>query len=173
VEEEKLTKLGIQDLDIVPLEDKPEKGTFGTEEKDEEYEIIVGWFKRFAWPTRRERGTKTFMIHKDSELVGFFTIAYGQLKFPESKVDSQVLILAQFYVCKTWRSRGIGKVVIGLITGVALKANDLIACRGVIAHSNPNPDTVRFYANNGFINLGKREDSTETMWLPIEAIPEM
>ncbi len=125
----------------------------------------------------------TYVADDDGEIVGYFTIAGGHLRFDELPADlwadrprypAPIMRLARLAVDTRHCGQGIGKALVGYALRLALRQRDLLGCIGVLVDALP--ERASFYEGLEFMNvdllLGRTREPahTVTMFLPIEEI---
>jgi predicted N-acetyltransferase YhbS len=125
----------------------------------------------------------TYVAIEDGRVMGFATVAPGQLEVEElpavmrkklPQYPLPILRLARLAVDRSAQSLGLGKHLLRFVFQIAAKMADEYGCAGVVVDAKP--DVVDFYAKYGFIPFAALEGEsdarplTTTMFLAMRAI---
>jgi len=129
-----------------------------TEEFDSGEPEIDDWLRDHALQAHRGGFARTFVIHEDGRVFGFYTLASGAIRPEEapervirggSRQDVPVVILARLATDVSVRARGYGD---GLVRDALLRiaaAGDMVGIRAVLVHLK-RPELESYYRRFDF-----------------------
>ncbi|MEP6973390.1 MAG: GNAT family N-acetyltransferase [Actinomycetota bacterium] len=136
-----------------PIAAQHETGSFDSGEPE-----IDSWFREHALQAHRGGFSRTFVIHQQQRVFGFYTLSAGSVRPEEatarvaaggSRHDVPVVTLARLAVDVSRQGHGYGK---GLVQDALLRiaaAADTIGIRAVLVHLK-HPELTAFYATFDF-----------------------
>jgi GNAT superfamily N-acetyltransferase len=110
----------------------------------------------------------TYVAMEDSRVLGFATIAPGQLDIDDipsaarkkmPRYPLPILRLARLAVDRSAQSQGLGTQLLRFVCRLAGKMADDYGCAGIIVDAKP--DAVSFYAKHGFVPYDALEGQSE------------
>ena len=117
---------------------------------------------------QKERLGITYLIHLDSELVGFVTISMSEVRTKSMDFNETLKIrpenypalqIGQLAIDKKYQGQGYGKKIIQWCMSQALEYSEEIGCRLLVL--NAIPSSVDFYKKNNFKQLKRQEKRRE------------
>jgi GNAT superfamily N-acetyltransferase len=150
-------------------------------------EALDRFFRQYAGQNQfRHYLGVTYVAVETDRIAGFVTVAPRHIDvedLPERarqrlpRYPVPVLGLARLAVDKSFRSRGVGSMLLRFVLSLSGKLADDGACAGVVVDAKPGGSGARdFYARLGFVTFDTLEGESEArprptaMWLPIQAI---
>lgn len=121
-------------------------------------ESLNGWLRRFALVNQKSDAARTYVVHRDAPVVGYYSLTAGSVR-PEAaparvakglaKHQVGVILLARLAVDRREQGRGLGKALLkdALIRSAA--AADTIGARAVLVHA-VDESARRFYERFDF-----------------------
>ena len=116
------------------------------------------YLKRFAYSDSRSSSSRTYVVLRDLEVVGYYTVAPGSVTLEEapSRVAKglarhpiPIILLARLGVDKTTQGSGLGKALLRDALLRIAQAADSIGGRAVLVHAKNDPAKA-FYERFGF-----------------------
>lgn len=115
------------------------------------------WLQRRAIPNQESGASKTFIIHQEQSVIGYYSLASGAIarkeapgKLKRNMPDSiPMIILGRLAVSSKFHGYGLGKA---LLKDALLRTNQaaqIIGVRGMIVHAL-NAEAKAFYESAGF-----------------------
>jgi GNAT superfamily N-acetyltransferase len=117
---------------------------------------------------QKERLGITYLIHLDSELLGFVTISMADVKTEKMEIGGKIKIrlesypalqIGQLAIDKKFQGQGYGKKIIIWCMSQALEYSREIGCRLLVLNSLPS--SVEFYHKCNFKQLKRQENRRE------------
>jgi GNAT superfamily N-acetyltransferase len=116
------------------------------------------WLRRFALTNQQSDSARTYVVHRASRVVGYYSLSAGSVRKDEAPARVSkglanhpigVILLARLAVDRTEQGAGLGKVLLmdGLLR--AVKAADAVGARAIMVHALDD-EAVRFYTKFGF-----------------------
>jgi GNAT superfamily N-acetyltransferase len=108
------------------------------------HESLNDWLKRFALLGNQSDSARTYVVHRDSRVVGYFSLCSGSVSREEStrRVAKRqpaypigIILLARLAVDHTEQGQGLGKALLKDALLRASHAADIIAARAVLVHA--------------------------------------
>lgn len=116
---------------------------------DPEYDLFL---QRYAGQNQDRLFVGTTYAALDGpRVVGYVTVAVGQIERDEPRYPLPVLRLARLAVDEAFQGRGLGRRLAAYAFAVALQVRAAAGCIGVVVDALPN--RVSFYADLGFVEL--------------------
>jgi GNAT superfamily N-acetyltransferase len=116
------------------------------------------WLHRFALTNQQNDSARTYVLHRDSRVVGYYSLSAGAVRKEESpervakglaRHPIGVILLARLAVDRTERGTGLGKTLLIDALSRALAASDAIGARAVLVHAL-DEEAAAFYKKFGF-----------------------
>lgn len=120
------------------------------------------WLRKFALPSQAARSSKTYVALEGEGVIGFFSLAVGQVEFDEStprlrkglaRQPVPVMLLARLAVHRDHQGRGIGKALLREAVLRTLQAADIAGIRALVTHAKDEAAKT-FYESFDFIPSG-------------------
>jgi GNAT superfamily N-acetyltransferase len=117
------------------------------------------WLLRFALANQQSDSTRTYVLHRGGELLGYYSLSAGSVIHEEApariakglaKHPIGVILLARLAVKQTQQRKGIGKILLSDALGRAEMAAEIIDARAVLVHALDD-EAVLFYGRFGFV----------------------
>src|SRR6266581_800921 len=128
-------------------------------------EALDRFFRKYAGQNQfRHYLGVTYVAVEDSHILGFATVAPGQIDVEELPATARkkmpryplpILRLARLAVDRSAQSQGLGTQLLRFVCRLAGKMADDYGCAGVIVDSKP--EAVSFYAKYGFVSYDALE----------------
>ncbi len=121
-------------------------------------ESLDHWLKRFAWINQQSDLTTTYVVHRASRIVGYYSLTAGSVNREDATAriakgtPSQpigVVLLARLAVDASEQGGGLGHALLKDALLRATSAADILAVRAVLVHAL-NENARRFYMKYGF-----------------------
>jgi GNAT superfamily N-acetyltransferase len=138
-------------------------------------EALDRFFRKYAGQNQfRHYLGVTYVAVEGSQVLGYATIAPGQLEIDELPAAAQrkmpryplpVLRLARLAVDRPAQSQGLGKELLRFVCRLASTMADQYGCAGIVVDAKPN--AVPFYASYGFIEFEAIEGKSEVRPRPV------
>jgi GNAT superfamily N-acetyltransferase len=122
------------------------------------HESLNDWLKRFALTNQRNESTRTFVVHRNGSVVGYYSISAGSVstEVAPSRISKglvrhpiRVILLAKLAVDKDEKGTGLGKALLKDALARIAQAADLVGARAVLVHAIDEP-AKRFYLHFDF-----------------------
>lgn len=122
------------------------------------HESLNDWLKRFALTNQRNESARTYVVHRNGSVVGYYSISAGSISAEEAPARISkglarhpipVILLARLAVDKDEKGTGLGKALLkdGLIR--IAQAADIVGARAVLVHAIDEP-AKKFYQHFDF-----------------------
>ena len=108
------------------------------------HESLNDWLKRFALTNQRNESARTYVVHRNGLVVGYYSISAGSVSVEEAperiskglaKHPIPVILLARLAVDKDEKGTGLGKALLkDALTRIA-QAADIVGARAVLVHA--------------------------------------
>jgi GNAT superfamily N-acetyltransferase len=147
-------------------------------------EALDRFFRKYAGQNQfRHYLGVTYVAVEDSRVLGFATVAPGQLDVEELPAATRkkmpryplpILRVARLAVDRSAQSRGLGTQLLRFVCRLAGKMADDYGCAGIVVDAKP--EAVSFYAKYGFVPHDALEGQSEArprptmMFLAMRAI---
>ena len=115
---------------------------------------------RYAWQNQQAGGSQTYVGIVGDTVVGFYTLAVGQVTQEESpsrltkglaRHPVPIMLLARLGVDRRWQGQGIGKALLRDAMQRTLQAADIAGIRAFAVHAK-DANARRFYEHFDFIS---------------------
>lgn len=116
------------------------------------------WLKRFAWANQRSDASRTFVVHRNQVVVGYYSIAAGSIGksdapsriakgLPNQPIP--VVLLGRLAIDRSEQGSGLGSALLRDALLRVARAADSLAIRAVLVHAI-DEDAAKFYRRFGF-----------------------
>ncbi|MGA8529556.1 MAG: GNAT family N-acetyltransferase [Acidobacteriaceae bacterium] len=102
------------------------------------------WLKRFAWTNQQNETSRTYVVHRDNRVVGYYSIAAGSV-LRESATDRiakglanhpvPVILLTRLAVDRSEQAKGLGKALLKDALKRIARAADIVGARAILVHA--------------------------------------
>ena len=108
------------------------------------HESLNDWLKRFALTNERNESARTYVVHRNGLVVGYYSISAGSVSVEEAPTRISkglarhpipVILLARLAVDKDERRTGLGKAVLKDALRRIAQAADIVGARAVLVHA--------------------------------------
>jgi GNAT superfamily N-acetyltransferase len=119
---------------------------------------LTEWLQRHALPTQLARGARTFVVHRENRVVGYYSLAAGAVEHENAtervkkglaRYPIPVFLLARLAVDKPEQGKGLGAALLKNALLRAEKAADEIGARAILVHAK-DERAKGFYERFGF-----------------------
>jgi GNAT superfamily N-acetyltransferase len=115
------------------------------------------WLKRMALMNQRSGDTRTYVVHRNLRVVGYYSLAPGSVskisatsRAAKSAPDPiPIVLLARLAVDKTEQGTGLGAALLKDSLQRAVAGAEIIGGRAVLVHAI-DPEAASFYKKYGF-----------------------
>ena len=116
------------------------------------------WLKRFALANQQNDSARTYVVHRDGRIAGYYSLAAGSVRRDESPARVAkglanhpigVILLARLAVDRTEQGSGLGKTLLADALVRSAGAADVIGARAILVHAI-DEDATKFYGKYGF-----------------------
>ena len=108
------------------------------------HKSLNDWLKRFTLTNQRNESARTYVVHRNGQVVGYYSISAGSVSVDEAperlskglaKHPIPVILLARLAVDKDEKGTGLGKALLkDALTRIA-QAADIVGARAVLVHA--------------------------------------
>jgi GNAT superfamily N-acetyltransferase len=140
--------------DVEPISELHDVSRFDCEG----HESLNEWLKRFAWANQKNESARTYVVHRNGPVVGYYSISAGNVSIEEAPAriakglarhPIPVILLARLAVDKDEKGTGLGKALLkDALTRIA-HAADIVGARAVLVHAI-DEQAKRFYLHFDF-----------------------
>jgi GNAT superfamily N-acetyltransferase len=122
------------------------------------HESLNDWLKRFALTNQKSESARTYVVHRDGIVVGYYSISAGSVSLADAspriskglaKHPIPVILLARLAVDRTEKGTGLGKALLKDALARIAHAADIVGARAVIVHAI-DEQARNFYEHFGF-----------------------
>jgi GNAT superfamily N-acetyltransferase len=122
------------------------------------YESLNDWLKRFALANQKNESARTYVVHRNRAVVGYYSISAGSVAAEESPAriakglarhPIPVILLARLAVDKSEKGTGLGKALLKDALARIAQAADIVGARAVLVHAIDEP-ARKFYEHFDF-----------------------
>jgi GNAT superfamily N-acetyltransferase len=122
------------------------------------HESLNDWLKRFALTNQKNESARTYVVHRDGAVVGYYSISAGSVSVEESPAriakglarhPIPVILLARLAVDKNEKGTGLGKALLKDALARIAHAADIVGARAVLVHAIDEP-ARKFYEHFDF-----------------------
>lgn len=112
----------------------------------------------FALQNHKNESSKAYVILKDEDVVGYFSLTFGSIEYDQSppRVSQglghypiPVLIIARLAVSSSYQKRGLGRAMLKHALLKAIEAADIAGLRAIFVHAKDDK-ARQFYEKHGF-----------------------
>jgi GNAT superfamily N-acetyltransferase len=121
-------------------------------------EALNLYLKQYARQSQKREGTRTYVVLKDNEVIGYYTLVFGAIEWrdaPDSvkkglgKYPIPVLIIARLAVDQKWSGKGLGGGLLVDALQRALIASEIAGLKAIVVDAK-NKEAISFYEKHGF-----------------------
>jgi len=107
-------------------------------------ESLNDWLKRFALLNQKNESARTYVIHRNGSVVGYYSISAGGVSVEEAPTrvakglarhPIPVILLARLAVDKEEKGTGLGKALLKDALARIAQAADIVGARAVLVHA--------------------------------------
>jgi GNAT superfamily N-acetyltransferase len=122
------------------------------------HESLNDWLKRFALTNQENESSRTYVVHRNGAVVGYYSISAGSVSAEEAPARISkglarhpipVILLARLAVDKDEKRRGLGRALIKDALLRIAHAADIVGARAVLVHAIDEP-AKSFYLHFDF-----------------------
>ena len=122
------------------------------------HESLNDWLQRFAVTNQRNESARTYVVHRNRFVVGYYSISAGSVAVEEAPTRISkglachpipVILLARPAVDKDEKGTGLGKALLKDALARIAQAADIVGARAVLVHAIDEP-ARRFYEHFDF-----------------------
>jgi len=118
---------------------------------------LTDWLKRFARMNQASGDTRTYVVHRNFRVVGYYSLAPGSVSRKGATVRASksapepipIVLLARLAVDKAEQSQGLGSALLKDALQRAYAGAEIIGGRAVLVHAI-DAEAVAFYRKYGF-----------------------
>ena len=109
-----------------------------------EHHSLNDWLKRFALANEKNESARTYVVHRNGLVVGYYSISAGSVSLEEAPARISkglarhpvpVILLARLAVDKEERGIGLGKALLKDALRRIAQAADIVGARAVLVHA--------------------------------------
>jgi GNAT superfamily N-acetyltransferase len=121
------------------------------------HESLNDWLKRFALTNQRNESARTYVVHRNGVVVGYYSISAGTVSVEEAPTRISkglarhpipVILLARLAVDKDEKGAGLGKALLKDALVRIAQAADIVGARAVLVHAI-DEQASKFYLRFG------------------------
>ena len=122
------------------------------------HESLNDWLQRFALSNQKNESARTYIVHRNRLVVGYYSISAGSVRVEEAPARISkglarhpipVILLARLAVDKDEKGTGLGKALLKDALLRIAQAADIVGARAVLVHAI-DESARRFYLHFGF-----------------------
>lgn len=122
------------------------------------HEPLNDWLKRFALTNQKNESARTYVVHRNRLVVGYYSISAGSVSVEEAPAriakglvwhPIPVILLARLAVDKDEKGTGLGKALLKDALLRIAQAADIVGARAVLVHAIDEP-AKKFYLHFDF-----------------------
>jgi GNAT superfamily N-acetyltransferase len=123
-----------------------------------EHPSLNDWLKRFALANQKNESARTYVVHRNGSVVGYYSVSAGSVSIEESPAriakglarhPIPVILLARLAVDKSEQGTGLGKALLKDALARIARAADIVGARAVLVHAIDEP-ARKFYEHFDF-----------------------
>jgi len=108
------------------------------------HESLNEWLKRFALSNQRNESARTYVVHRNGSVAGYYSVSAGSVSVEESPArvvkglarhPIPVILLARLAVDKNEKGTGLGKALLKDALARIAQAADIVGARAVLVHA--------------------------------------
>jgi GNAT superfamily N-acetyltransferase len=116
------------------------------------------WLKRFALTNQKNESARTYVVHRNRSVVGYYSISAGSVSVEEAPAriakgiarhPVPVILLARLAVDKDEQGTGLGKALLKDALARVAQAADIVGAHAVLVHAIDEP-ARKFYEHFDF-----------------------
>lgn len=109
-----------------------------------DHESLNDWLKRFALTNQRNESARTYVVHRNGLVVGYYSISAGSVSVQEATARISkglarhpipVILLARLAVDEDEKGAGLGKALLKDALARIAQAADIVGARAVLVHA--------------------------------------
>ena len=109
-----------------------------------DHESLNDWLKRFALTNEKNESARTYVVRRNSSVVGYYSISAGSVSVEEAPARISkglarhaipVILLARLAVDKHEKGAGLGKALLKDALARIAQAADIVGARAVLVHA--------------------------------------
>ena len=130
-----------------------------TEEFDcQKHQSLNDWLKRFALTSQQSEASRTYVVHRDNRVIGYYSLCAGSVSKAEAtgrvakgqpNYPISVILLARLAIDRREQGRKLGAALLKDALHRCSQAADIIGVRAVLVHAI-DADAKNFYNHFGF-----------------------
>jgi GNAT superfamily N-acetyltransferase len=122
------------------------------------HESLNDWLKRFALTSQNSESARTYVVHRNARVVGYYSLCPGSVQREEASARVAkfqpahpigIILLARLAADHNEQGRGLGEALLKDALLRASQAADIISARAVLVHAI-DEDAKGFYQHFGF-----------------------
>jgi GNAT superfamily N-acetyltransferase len=122
------------------------------------HESLNEWLKRFAVTNQKNESSRTYVVHRNRAVVGYYSISAGSVSVEDAPArvakglarhPIPVILLARLAVDKHEKGTGLGKALLKDALARIAQAADIVGARAVLVHAIDEP-ARKFYEHFDF-----------------------
>jgi len=122
------------------------------------HESLNDWLKRFAITNQKNESARTYVVHRNGAVVGYYSISAGSVSVEDAPAriakglarhPVPVILLARLAVDKSEKGTGLGKALLKDALARIAQAADIVGARAVLVHAIDEP-ARKFYEHFDF-----------------------
>jgi GNAT superfamily N-acetyltransferase len=108
------------------------------------HQSLSDWLKRFALANQKNESARTYVVHRNGFVVGYYSISAGSVAVEEATTRVSkglarhpipVILLARLAVDKDEKRTGLGKALLKDALARIAQAADIVGARAVLVHA--------------------------------------
>ena len=122
------------------------------------HESLNDWLRRFALLNQKNESARTYVVHRNQSVVGYYSISAGSVSAEEApsriakglaRHPIPVILLARLAVDKDEQGTGLGKALLKDALLRIARAADIVGARAVLVHAI-DESAKKFYLHFNF-----------------------
>jgi GNAT superfamily N-acetyltransferase len=122
------------------------------------HKSLNDWLKRFALTNQKNDSARTYVVHRNGSVAGYYSISAGSVSLEETPAriakglarhPVPVILLARLAVDKDEKGAGLGKALLKDALSRIAHAADIVGARGVLVHAI-DEQARKFYEHFNF-----------------------
>lgn len=123
------------------------------------HESLTGWLKRYALESQKEKSARTFIVHRENAVVGYYSLYASSIHRNEASERAAkgqparrpipAILLARLAIDKSEQGKGLGKALLKDALSRSLNAANEIGARVILVHAI-DEEAKNFYRKFGF-----------------------
>ena len=108
------------------------------------HQSLNDWLKRFALTNQKNDSARTYVVHRNGSVAGYYSISAGSVSLEETPAriakglarhPAPVILLARLAVDKDEKGTGLGKALLKNALSRIAHAADIVGARAVLVHA--------------------------------------